>query len=301
MKTYDDLKFIKLEEYDDDYLDGYHSYASIDLDKDRRIVVLTKYSPDIVNNKYTVKLYVNEFLDEIFRYNSTIDVTKEMLDIQGIPYSDYINELMELLEKYSKYKNDFDEHVYNVYSKFFNIAKKYGMSENNRQFPVNLKYGGIRDIIEITDNKILFSWEENWRYGGHDEGDGKIPLSWVKNTEEELKKYENECRTIREKQLNDAIDKVYEYENNVNLNRNGLFNSIIIKYSKKYNLSDISCGTNCDTGNGNKDVLLYKSSKDNKYYEFTEEMNSDYKFINEIASLKTLENEIIKADYKNLI
>lgn len=118
-----------------------------------------------------------------------------------------------------------EKNIYNNIRKAF--EEKYGdiVKKNLRRYinayhPTNMYYGFPGDDAvfnwEIDENYVYVDWEENWNYGGHDQGYFSMPINYLWD-DEALKNYEQirqkEKKEIEEKEKQEQLDKKrQEYE-----------------------------------------------------------------------------------------
>ena len=97
-----------------------------------------------------------------------------------------LEEFKKVVAEYSKFENEFHSLVRETAREFVKYEK---LKYPRLGWPCN---GDIDNWVLENDGKIWCEWEENWSYGGHDQGTFDFPAEFLVNPEA-FNQYKKEC------------------------------------------------------------------------------------------------------------
>lgn len=135
------------------------------------------------------------------------------------------NKFVEDLESDSKSRSEAAEEalvdfVSEIVKKFYNIRAKVAPGKSgifSGEYSPN--YGGLTNVIKVSQTHITVYYRDGYK-GDVYEDTLDIKLEWLFNTEEELKKYFEECKEYRIKSIKANIEmcknNIANYEKQLN-------------------------------------------------------------------------------------
>ena len=185
MYKFKDFKFRRLREFELDYNLGYSDSAVI---KNNNVEYCARKNQE--NNLYSFYIKKNDKMVICKDDCNSDDIDHEMIKYQRDNIKDYINDIIPIIRKFSSVVEDFDSYVFDIYQEFYKAHMELNGNDDlypNPLYICTISTTGIskEDGVEY----IEYSWSEDWICSGGDSGNSRIPLSWITNTEEELKKY----------------------------------------------------------------------------------------------------------------